>query len=99
MNLETHVKECEHIKYPHSKYWHMFNGNQDMYETHLGTCHFKSLNGFLQARDKCFHEIHVVLAWKAQGNHSLSSMLGKVSENTDKLMKSLELKFDVTDKK
>ncbi|VTJ82655.1 Hypothetical predicted protein, partial [Marmota monax] len=37
MNLEAHLKKCEHIKCPHSKYRCTFIGNQDMYETHLET--------------------------------------------------------------
>ncbi|KAF3846949.1 hypothetical protein F7725_004027, partial [Dissostichus mawsoni] len=43
MNLEAHLKECEHIKCPHSKYGCTFIGNQDTYETHLEVCKFEDV--------------------------------------------------------
>ncbi|KAM8780128.1 E3 ubiquitin-protein ligase TRAF7 isoform 2-T2 [Rhynchonycteris naso] len=95
MNLEAHLKECEHIKCPHSKC--TFIGNQDTYETHLETCRFESLKEFLQQTDDRFHEMHVALAQKDQEIAFLRSMLGKLSEKIDQLEKSLELKFDVLD--
>uniref|UniRef100_A0A2I3HI57 E3 ubiquitin-protein ligase TRAF7 n=1 Tax=Nomascus leucogenys TaxID=61853 RepID=A0A2I3HI57_NOMLE len=95
MNLEAHLKECEHIKCPHSKC--TFIGNQDTYETHLETCRFEGLKEFLQQTDDRFHEMHVALAQKDQEIAFLRSMLGKLSEKIDQLEKSLELKFDVLD--
>lgn len=97
MNLEAHLKECEHIKCPHSKYGCTFIGNQDTYETHLETCRFEGLKEFLQQTDDRFHEMHVALAQKDQEIAFLRSMLGKLSEKIDQLEKSLELKFDVLD--
>ncbi|MEJ1277618.1 hypothetical protein NN561_008535 [Cricetulus griseus] len=97
MNLEAHLKECERIKCPHSKYGCTFNGNQDTYETHLETCRFEGLKEFLQQTDDRFHEMHVALAQKDQEIAFLCSMLGKLSEKIDQLEKSLELKFDVLD--
>ncbi|ELK23644.1 E3 ubiquitin-protein ligase TRAF7 [Myotis davidii] len=95
MNLEVHLKECEHIKCPHSKYTFTFIGNHNMYETHLETCHFEGLKEFLQEMDDCFHEMHVVWAQKDQEITFLCSMLGKLSEKIDQLEKSLEFKFNV----
>ncbi|KAG8506388.1 E3 ubiquitin-protein ligase TRAF7 [Galemys pyrenaicus] len=97
MNLEAHLRECEHIKCPHSKYGCAFVGNQDTYETHLETCRFEGLKEFLQQTDDRFHEMHVALAQKDQEIAFLRSMLGKLSEKIDQLEKSLELKFDVLD--
>ncbi|XP_010838127.1 PREDICTED: E3 ubiquitin-protein ligase TRAF7 [Bison bison bison] len=97
MNLEAHLRECEHIKCPHSKYGCTFIGNQDTYETHLETCRFEGLKEFLQQTDDRFHEMHVALAQKDQEIAFLRSMLGKLSEKIDQLEKSLELKFDVLD--
>uniref|UniRef100_A0A8D0RSR6 TNF receptor associated factor 7 n=1 Tax=Sus scrofa TaxID=9823 RepID=A0A8D0RSR6_PIG len=97
MNLEAHLKECEHIKCPHSKYGCTFIGNQDTYETHLETCRFEGLKEFLQQTDDRFHEMHVALAQKDQEIAFLRSMLGKLSEKIDQLEKNLELKFDVLD--
>ncbi|KAK1342372.1 hypothetical protein QTO34_015137 [Cnephaeus nilssonii] len=51
INLEAHLKECEHIKCPHSKYGCTFIGNQNTYETHLETCLFEGLKEFLQQMD------------------------------------------------
>ncbi|XP_055770989.1 E3 ubiquitin-protein ligase TRAF7-like isoform X1 [Salvelinus fontinalis] len=51
MNLEGHLKECEHIKCPHSKYGCVFIGNQDTYSTHLDLCKFEGLKEFLQQTD------------------------------------------------
>uniref|UniRef100_A0A4W3HPF4 E3 ubiquitin-protein ligase TRAF7 n=1 Tax=Callorhinchus milii TaxID=7868 RepID=A0A4W3HPF4_CALMI len=95
MNLEAHLKECEHIKCPHSKC--TFVGNQDTYEAHLEVCKFEGLKEFLQQTDDRFHEMQVGLAQKDQEIAFLRSMLGKLSEKLDQLEKSLELKFDVLD--
>uniref|UniRef100_A0A4W4EL91 E3 ubiquitin-protein ligase TRAF7 n=1 Tax=Electrophorus electricus TaxID=8005 RepID=A0A4W4EL91_ELEEL len=97
MNLEAHLKECEHIKCPHSKYGCTFIGNQDTYETHLDVCKFEGLKEFLQQTDDRFHEMQVTLAQKDQDISFLRSMLGKLSEKLDQLEKNLELKFDVLD--
>uniref|UniRef100_A0A671R352 E3 ubiquitin-protein ligase TRAF7 n=1 Tax=Sinocyclocheilus anshuiensis TaxID=1608454 RepID=A0A671R352_9TELE len=97
MNLEAHLKECEHIKCPHSKYGCTFIGNQDTYETHLEVCKFEGLKEFLQQTDDRFHEMQVTLAQKDQDISFLRSMLGKLSEKLDQLEKNLELKFDVLD--
>ncbi|KAJ8246081.1 hypothetical protein GJAV_G00263450 [Gymnothorax javanicus] len=97
MNLEAHLKECEHIKCPHSKYGCTFIGNQDTYETHLEVCKFEGLKEFLQQTDDRFHEMQVALAQKDQDIAFLRSMLGKLSEKLDQLEKSWELKFDVLD--
>ncbi|NXA17130.1 TRAF7 ligase, partial [Ibidorhyncha struthersii] len=97
MNLEAHLKECEHIKCPHSKYGCTFIGNQDTYETHLETCKFEGLKEFLQQTDDRFHEMQVAMAQKDQEIAFLRSMLGKLSEKIDQLEKNLELKFDVLD--
>ncbi|KAF4092285.1 hypothetical protein AMELA_G00019170 [Ameiurus melas] len=97
MNLEAHLKECEHIKCPHSKYGCTFIGNQDTYETHLEACKFEGLKEFLQQTDDRFHEMQVTLAQKDQDISFLRSMLGKLSEKLDQLEKNLELKFDVLD--
>ncbi|KAF2984150.1 hypothetical protein EK904_007639 [Melospiza melodia maxima] len=97
MNLEAHLKECEHIKCPHSKYGCAFIGNQDTYETHLETCKFEGLKEFLQQTDDRFHEMQVAMAQKDQEIAFLRSMLGKLSEKIDQLEKNLELKFDVLD--
>uniref|UniRef100_A0A8C4SCT4 TNF receptor-associated factor 7 n=1 Tax=Erpetoichthys calabaricus TaxID=27687 RepID=A0A8C4SCT4_ERPCA len=97
MNLEAHLKECEHIKCPHSKYGCTFIGNQDTYETHLEVCKFEGLKEFLQQTDDRFHEMQVALAQKDQDIAFLRSMLGKLSEKLDQLEKNLELKFDVLD--
>ncbi|XP_043567140.1 E3 ubiquitin-protein ligase TRAF7 isoform X3 [Chiloscyllium punctatum] len=43
MNLDAHLKECEHIKCPHSKYGCTFVGNQDTYEAHLEVCKFEDV--------------------------------------------------------
>uniref|UniRef100_A0A8C1SAH2 TNF receptor-associated factor 7 n=2 Tax=Cyprinus carpio TaxID=7962 RepID=A0A8C1SAH2_CYPCA len=94
MNLEAHLKECEHIKCPHSKYGCTFIGNQDTYETHLEVCKFEGLKEFLQQTDDRFHEMQVTLAQKDQDISFLRSMLGKLSEKLDQLEKNLELKFD-----
>ncbi|ETE69477.1 E3 ubiquitin-protein ligase TRAF7, partial [Ophiophagus hannah] len=97
MNLEAHLKECEHIKCPHSKYGCTFIGNQDTYETHLEMCKFEGLKEFLQQTDDRFHEMQVAMAQKDQEIAFLRSMLGKLSEKIDQLEKNLELKFDVLD--
>ncbi|RXN02116.1 E3 ubiquitin-protein ligase TRAF7 [Acipenser ruthenus] len=97
MNLEAHLKECEHIKCPHSKYGCTFIGNQDTYETHLEMCKFEGLKEFLQQTDDRFHEMQLALAQKDQDIAFLRSMLGKLSEKLDQLEKNLELKFDVLD--
>uniref|UniRef100_A0A8C9TYN9 TNF receptor-associated factor 7 n=1 Tax=Scleropages formosus TaxID=113540 RepID=A0A8C9TYN9_SCLFO len=97
MNLEAHLKACEHIKCPHSKYGCTFIGNQDTYETHLEMCKFEGLKEFLQQTDDRFHEMQVALAQKDQDIAFLRSMLGKLSEKLDQLEKNLELKFDVLD--
>ncbi|MGH0142020.1 UNVERIFIED_CONTAM: hypothetical protein FKN15_030019 [Acipenser sinensis] len=97
MNLEAHLKECEHIKCPHSKYGCTFIGNQDTYETHLEVCKFEGLKEFLQQTDDRFHEMQLALAQKDQDIAFLRSMLGKLSEKLDQLEKNLELKFDVLD--
>ncbi|XP_059510059.1 E3 ubiquitin-protein ligase TRAF7 isoform X2 [Stegostoma tigrinum] len=97
MNLDAHLKECEHIKCPHSKYGCTFVGNQDTYEAHLEVCKFEGLKEFLQQTDDRFHEMQVGLAQKDQEIAFLRSMLGKLSEKLDQLEKSLELKFDVLD--
>ncbi|MGH0117028.1 UNVERIFIED_CONTAM: hypothetical protein FKN15_024973 [Acipenser sinensis] len=97
MNLEAHLKECEHIKCPHSKYGCTFIGNQDTYETHLEMCKFEGLKEFLQQTDDRFHEMQLTLAQKDQDIAFLRSMLGKLSEKLDQLEKNLELKFDVLD--
>uniref|UniRef100_A0AAX7TXM8 TNF receptor-associated factor 7 n=1 Tax=Astatotilapia calliptera TaxID=8154 RepID=A0AAX7TXM8_ASTCA len=97
MNLEAHLKECEHIKCPHSKYGCTFIGNQDTYETHLEVCKFEGLKEFLQQTDDRFHEMQLTLAQKDQDIAFLRSMLGKLSEKLDQLEKNLELKFDVLD--
>ncbi|KGL86005.1 E3 ubiquitin-protein ligase TRAF7, partial [Charadrius vociferus] len=94
MNLEAHLKECEHIKCPHSKYGCTFIGNQDTYETHLETCKFEGLKEFLQQTDDRFHEMQVAMAQKDQEIAFLRSMLGKLSEKIDQLEKNLELKFE-----
>uniref|UniRef100_A0A673IEX6 E3 ubiquitin-protein ligase TRAF7 n=1 Tax=Sinocyclocheilus rhinocerous TaxID=307959 RepID=A0A673IEX6_9TELE len=94
MNLEAHLKECEHIKCPHSKYGCTFIGNQDTYETHLEVCKFEGLKEFLQQTDDRFHEMQVTLAQKDQDISFLRSMLGKLSEKLDQLEKNLELKSD-----
>uniref|UniRef100_A0A8C9SX86 TNF receptor-associated factor 7 n=1 Tax=Scleropages formosus TaxID=113540 RepID=A0A8C9SX86_SCLFO len=93
MNLEAHLKACEHIKCPHSKYGCTFIGNQDTYETHLEMCKFEGLKEFLQQTDDRFHEMQVALAQKDQDIAFLRSMLGKLSEKLDQLEKNLELKF------
>uniref|UniRef100_A0A669D8Q7 TNF receptor-associated factor 7 n=1 Tax=Oreochromis niloticus TaxID=8128 RepID=A0A669D8Q7_ORENI len=93
MNLEAHLKECEHIKCPHSKYGCTFIGNQDTYETHLEVCKFEGLKEFLQQTDDRFHEMQLTLAQKDQDIAFLRSMLGKLSEKLDQLEKNLELKF------
>uniref|UniRef100_A0A3B3SSJ1 E3 ubiquitin-protein ligase TRAF7 n=1 Tax=Paramormyrops kingsleyae TaxID=1676925 RepID=A0A3B3SSJ1_9TELE len=97
MNLEAHLKACEHIKCPHSKYGCTFIGNQDTYEAHLEMCKFEGLKEFLQQTDDRFHEMQVALAQKDQDIAFLRSMLGKLSEKLDQLEKNLELKFDVLD--
>ncbi|XP_075421824.1 E3 ubiquitin-protein ligase TRAF7 isoform X1 [Ascaphus truei] len=97
MNLEAHLKECEHIKCPHSKYGCTFIGNQDTYETHLEMCKFEGLKEFLQQTDDRFHEMQVAMAQKDQDIAFLRSMLGKLSEKIEQLEKNLELKFDVLD--
>ncbi|XP_045571926.1 E3 ubiquitin-protein ligase TRAF7 [Salmo salar] len=97
MNLEGHLKECEHIKCPHSKYGCVFIGNQDTYATHLDLCKFEGLKEFLQQTDDRFHEMQVTLSQKDQDIAFLRSMLGKLSEKLDQLEKNLELKFDVLD--
>nr|XP_046192557.1 E3 ubiquitin-protein ligase TRAF7-like [Oncorhynchus gorbuscha] len=97
MNLEGHLKECEHIKCPHSKYGCAFIGNQDTYSTHLDLCKFEGLKEFLQQTDDRFHEMQVTLSQKDQDIAFLRSMLGKLSEKLDQLEKNLELKFDVLD--
>ncbi|XP_037545266.1 E3 ubiquitin-protein ligase TRAF7 [Nematolebias whitei] len=97
MNLEAHLKECEHIKCPHSKYGCTFIGNQDTYETHLDLCKFEGLKEFLQQTDDRFHEMQLTLAQKDQDIAFLRSMLGKLSEKLDQLEKNLELKFDMLD--
>uniref|UniRef100_A0AAY4BHI9 E3 ubiquitin-protein ligase TRAF7 n=1 Tax=Denticeps clupeoides TaxID=299321 RepID=A0AAY4BHI9_9TELE len=97
MNLEAHLKECEHIKCPHSKYGCTFIGNQDTYETHLEVCKFEGLKEFLQQTDDRFHEMQVMLAQKDQDISFLRAMLGKLSEKLDQLEKNLDLKFDVLD--
>uniref|UniRef100_A0A667ZCW8 E3 ubiquitin-protein ligase TRAF7 n=1 Tax=Myripristis murdjan TaxID=586833 RepID=A0A667ZCW8_9TELE len=83
MNLEAHLKECEHIKCPHSKYGCTFIGNQDTYETHLEVCKFEGLKEFLQQTDDRFHEMQLTLAQKDQDIAFLRSMLGKLSEKLD----------------
>uniref|UniRef100_A0AAY5JYM6 RING-type domain-containing protein n=1 Tax=Esox lucius TaxID=8010 RepID=A0AAY5JYM6_ESOLU len=89
MNLEAHLKQCEHIKCPHSKYGCAFIGNQDTYATHLDTsAHCLPL---------VFHEMQLTLSQKDQDIAFLRSMLGKLSEKLDQLEKNLELKFDVLD--
>uniref|UniRef100_A0A8K9UG08 E3 ubiquitin-protein ligase TRAF7 n=1 Tax=Oncorhynchus mykiss TaxID=8022 RepID=A0A8K9UG08_ONCMY len=93
MNLEGHLKECEHIKCPHSKYGCAFIGNQDTYSTHLDLCKFEGLKEFLQQTDDRFHEMQVTLSQKDQDIAFLRSMLGKLSEKLDQLEKNLELKF------
>uniref|UniRef100_A0AAX7UUC5 E3 ubiquitin-protein ligase TRAF7 n=1 Tax=Astatotilapia calliptera TaxID=8154 RepID=A0AAX7UUC5_ASTCA len=99
MNLEAHLKECEHIKCPHSKYGCTFIGNQDTYETHLEVCKFEGLKEFLQQTDDRFHEMQLTLAQKDQDIAFLRSMLGKLSEKLDQLEKNLELKFgEMTEK-
>uniref|UniRef100_A0A4W4EL85 E3 ubiquitin-protein ligase TRAF7 n=1 Tax=Electrophorus electricus TaxID=8005 RepID=A0A4W4EL85_ELEEL len=95
MNLEAHLKECEHIKCPHSKYGCTFIGNQDTYETHLDVCKFEGLKEFLQQTDDRFHEMQVTLAQKDQDISFLRSMLGKLSEKLDQLEKNLELKLNM----
>uniref|UniRef100_A0A6Q2ZLS3 RING-type domain-containing protein n=1 Tax=Esox lucius TaxID=8010 RepID=A0A6Q2ZLS3_ESOLU len=97
MNLEAHLKQCEHIKCPHSKYGCAFIGNQDTYATHLDTCKFEGLKEFLQQTDDRFHEMQLTLSQKDQDIAFLRSMLGKLSEKLDQLEKNLELKFDVLD--
>ncbi|XP_027879354.1 E3 ubiquitin-protein ligase TRAF7 isoform X2 [Xiphophorus couchianus] len=97
MNLEAHLKECEHIKCPHSKYGCTFIGNQDTYETHLEVCKFEGLKEFLQQTDDRFHEMQLALSQKDQDIAFLRSMLGKLSEKLDQLEKNLELKFDMLD--
>ncbi|KAL0992527.1 hypothetical protein UPYG_G00094510 [Umbra pygmaea] len=97
MNLEAHLKECEHIKCPHSKYGCSFIGNQDTYATHLDMCKFEGLKEFLQQTDDRFHEMQLTLSQKDQDIAFLRSMLGKLSEKLDQLEKNLELKFDVLD--
>ncbi|XP_006007564.1 E3 ubiquitin-protein ligase TRAF7 isoform X1 [Latimeria chalumnae] len=97
MNLEAHLKECEHIKCPHSKYGCTFIGNQDTYETHLDVCKFEGLKEFLQQTDDRFHEMQVAMGQKDQEIAFLRSMLGKLSEKLDQLEKNFELKFDVLD--
>uniref|UniRef100_A0A8C5FWX4 TRAF-type domain-containing protein n=1 Tax=Gadus morhua TaxID=8049 RepID=A0A8C5FWX4_GADMO len=96
-HLEAHLKECEHIKCPHSKYGCTFIGNQDTYETHLEVCKFEGLKEFLQQTDDRFHEMQLTLSQKDQDIAFLRSMLGKLSEKLDQLEKNLELKFDVLD--
>uniref|UniRef100_A0A803T3S5 TNF receptor associated factor 7 n=1 Tax=Anolis carolinensis TaxID=28377 RepID=A0A803T3S5_ANOCA len=91
MNLEAHLKECEHIKCPHSKYGCTFIGNQDTYETHLETCKFEGLKEFLQQTDDRFHEMQVAMAQKDQEIAFLRSMLGKLSEKIDQLEKNLDV--------
>uniref|UniRef100_A0A6Q2Z6W7 RING-type domain-containing protein n=1 Tax=Esox lucius TaxID=8010 RepID=A0A6Q2Z6W7_ESOLU len=93
MNLEAHLKQCEHIKCPHSKYGCAFIGNQDTYATHLDTCKFEGLKEFLQQTDDRFHEMQLTLSQKDQDIAFLRSMLGKLSEKLDQLEKNLELKF------
>uniref|UniRef100_A0A8D3C8E4 E3 ubiquitin-protein ligase TRAF7 n=1 Tax=Scophthalmus maximus TaxID=52904 RepID=A0A8D3C8E4_SCOMX len=93
MNLEAHLKECEHIKCPHSKYGCTFIGNQDTYETHLEVCKFEGLKEFLQQTDDRFHEMQLTLSQKDQDIAFLRSMLGKLSEKLDQLEKNMELKF------
>uniref|UniRef100_A0A7N6FEY0 E3 ubiquitin-protein ligase TRAF7 n=1 Tax=Anabas testudineus TaxID=64144 RepID=A0A7N6FEY0_ANATE len=90
MNLEAHLKECEHIKCPHSKYGCTFIGNQDTYETHLEVCKFEGLKEFLQQTDDRFHEMQLTLAQKDQDIAFLRSMLGKLSEKLDQLEKNLD---------
>uniref|UniRef100_A0A8D3DW51 E3 ubiquitin-protein ligase TRAF7 n=1 Tax=Scophthalmus maximus TaxID=52904 RepID=A0A8D3DW51_SCOMX len=97
MNLEAHLKECEHIKCPHSKYGCTFIGNQDTYETHLEVCKFEGLKEFLQQTDDRFHEMQLTLSQKDQDIAFLRSMLGKLSEKLDQLEKNMELKFDMLD--
>ncbi|KAG7266414.1 hypothetical protein CRUP_001979, partial [Coryphaenoides rupestris] len=92
-HLEAHLKECEHIKCPHSKYGCTFIGNQDTYETHLEVCKFEGLKEFLQQTDDRFHEMQLTLSQKDQDIAFLRSMLGKLSEKLDQLEKNLELKF------
>lgn len=93
MNLKAPLKECEHIKCPHSKYRCTFIGNQNTYETHLETCLFEGLKEFLQQMDDYLHEMHVVWAQKDQEITFLYLMLGKLSEKVDQLEKNLELKL------
>ncbi|KAJ3601190.1 hypothetical protein NHX12_032163 [Muraenolepis orangiensis] len=95
-HLEAHLKECEHIKCPHSKYGCTFIGNQDTYETHLEVCKFEGLKEFLQQTDDRFHEMQLTLSQKDQDIAFLRSMLGKLSEKLDQLEKNLELKFDAS---
>uniref|UniRef100_A0A8C9XIK2 E3 ubiquitin-protein ligase TRAF7 n=1 Tax=Sander lucioperca TaxID=283035 RepID=A0A8C9XIK2_SANLU len=95
MNLEAHLKECEHIKCPHSKYGCTFIGNQDTYETHLEVCKFEGLKEFLQQTDDRFHEMQLTLAQKDQDIAFLRSMLGKLSEKLDQLEKNLELNMGI----
>lgn len=80
---------CVHIKCPHSQNGCMFIGNQDTYETHLETCCFEGLKQLLQQMYYFFHEMHVVVELKEQDIAFLSSMLGKLCEKPDQLMKSV----------
>uniref|UniRef100_UPI00358E0432 E3 ubiquitin-protein ligase TRAF7 isoform X1 n=1 Tax=Myxine glutinosa TaxID=7769 RepID=UPI00358E0432 len=97
MNLEAHLRECEHIKCPHSKYGCQFAGNQEAYRSHLTACRFEGLKEFLQQTDDRFHELQFSMVQKDQEIGFLRSMLGKLSERLEQHEKSIELKFDVLD--
>eukprot|EP00058_Branchiostoma_floridae_P009903 XP_002595391.1 hypothetical protein BRAFLDRAFT_69221 [Branchiostoma floridae] len=98
MELEEHLKQCDHIRCPHHKYGCTFVGTSSDVSHHLtNICRFEGIKEFLQQTEDKMREMQLQLAQKDQEIAFLRSMLGRLSEKIDALEKSVEVKLDVLD--
>lgn len=93
--LEDHLRHCNNVRCPHSKYSCDFAGTQEELQEHLKHCKFESMKEFLQRTDEKIADIQCTLNSKDQEIAFLRSMLGKLSEKVESLEKATEVRVQL----
>lgn len=91
--LADHLKICNHVRCPHSKYGCDFNGTQDELDEHLDICKYESMKYFIQQMEEKVNDLQIQVGQKDQEIGFLRSMLGKLSERLERVEKDTEVKL------
>ncbi|ELU10500.1 hypothetical protein CAPTEDRAFT_116521 [Capitella teleta] len=86
-DLPNHLKVCQHIKCPHSRFGCPFVANHEELEGHLRTCQYESMKDFMQRTESRLADVQLKVEQKDQEIGFLRSMLGKLSERLEVMEK------------